>query len=702
MEKDARMTARRADRLAIVGLALGTVLVTWPLLTHPLALPPEREHWFHLQFASFDRLSIVRYGQFPFRCPYLGGGFPNYLHPDDLALSPRMLLVMALGPWASQKVDFALTMFLAAVGTYLLVRRQMGQPVPAALVSAITFAFGGFMLQRWLQGWLVNARPAIFPLILYCWYRAFSGQQSAVSGRSGNPKSKIQNPKSLLVCGLMMGWMLLDAKYGLAVLVWFIALWMVLRLDRDGGGRITDRIEWRRFAALAVVVVWAFGLAAMKLVPFAPLLWDHYLQGGQGKPISWPQVLLWGLLFAATAAGPMAVRLRDRRRARAVVAGTIAVAVAALLMLCPYDDTPPAQRRSEARASVAGLLTFGRLESVPGWSHRTPVVPLEESSPVGLVGAALAAVAVVARPRRVWRWTLLAGLLMWIDLGQALPLNLQQSVWRLPGLNALRNPLSWFNVYLLFTLAVLAGHGASVIADCGLRIADWLRGFGSRGPAVRRLQSVFALLTVGVSLGYLVWVSWPRYTFTLGEAAPPRGEPEQFHMVREGRSLPEHTALLVWRNVGVANCGKDLNWTHRADVLEPKTEWYRGAPNPRYRDEVYFRKPEPSNQARITKFTPLEIRVAVDVKETPADLVLNQLADANWRTSAGTRSRGSTLGARLTQAGAYEVTFRYVPTLFYWGLAVTIVSLIGGPAVIFTWARRRSRVARARSPAARG
>ena len=165
-------SASRKDLWAVAGIVAAALVITWPLLAHPFGIPP-RDNFLGLDlvvyygFGGAAREILFRYGQFPLRSPWHGGGYPVYTNPDDMILSPTLPLILAAGPWAAMKLDFVLTVMAAGVGMYLLTRRQMGYTVPGALMSATAFAFGGFLLTKWLLGWRPVFHAAWLPLVIY-------------------------------------------------------------------------------------------------------------------------------------------------------------------------------------------------------------------------------------------------------------------------------------------------------------------------------------------------------------------------------------------------------------------------------------------------------------------------------------------------------------------------------------------------------
>jgi len=195
---------------------------------------------------------------------------------------------------------------------------------------------------------------------------------------------------------------------------------------------------------------------------------------------------------------------------------------------------------------------------------------------------------------------------------------------------------------------------------------------------------------------HLGFVAWPRYTFSVSAPVRESGPWEPYHTVLwiadDGSPVYAHVTRgptsLMYRNVGILAWSKDLHCTEGVAVA-PRSRDVGGPANPEYRGEVYFEEAGSSNSAAFTAFTPLRIRVAVDVK-APGRLVINQIEDANWRTSEGRIVEGTgLLAVDLTRPGRYEVRLWYVPVLFYCGLAVTVLSLAGGVALILLVGRRR-------------
>jgi hypothetical protein len=148
----------RRDLIAISTLLLVTLLFHWPLITPN---PGRRQSYpagdFYNQFYAFasykhDRLWA---GEIPLWNPYTYGGHPFLADVQAAVFYPPGLLVMLLsGPnefspqWLV--VEAIVHFFLGASFTYLFVRRMTVSFAPevsiaGALISALTFAFGGYL-----------------------------------------------------------------------------------------------------------------------------------------------------------------------------------------------------------------------------------------------------------------------------------------------------------------------------------------------------------------------------------------------------------------------------------------------------------------------------------------------------------------------------------------------------------------------------
>jgi len=180
---------RVLDGCALAFLLLVTVLFHWPLITPDL---DRRQSYpagdFYDQFHAFATYEHDRLwnGDIPLWNPYNFGGHPFLADVQAAVLYPASLLVMLLsgpGPFSPLWLELEAMghFYLAAAFTYLFVRRLLSVHIPAAmetrpmirvsraigpLISALSFAFGGYLAGYPSQQLAILETQAWLPLIL--------------------------------------------------------------------------------------------------------------------------------------------------------------------------------------------------------------------------------------------------------------------------------------------------------------------------------------------------------------------------------------------------------------------------------------------------------------------------------------------------------------------------------------------------------
>jgi len=733
------VSASRADRLAIAGIALAAVVITWPLLVTPFGIPP-KDTFLGLDLAMYygfggaARETLLRFGQFPLRSPWHGGGYPIYVNPDDMILTPTMPLILAAGPWAAMKIDFVLTVIAAGLGMFLLTRRMMGYPLVAALMSATAFAFGGFLLTKWLLGWRPVFHAAWLPLILYalwrgrCWRTAvvavpLSPDNSLARRR---PQRLPHNPcegrrRWLVLAAVLVAWLILDHKYVAMAMGWFLFMVGLLQLDagETAGKRGSDPLRQRGLAPSPLAwgyfgrlfAVWGFGagLAAVKLIPMWPVVRDH-VRNEPPNPWAdqwWRPVLVWLVIFAALGLTPLLARRVRERKGKGVrplrrrgadpfplFVGALGIAgvLAAVLLAVAFWAPPRQLSAADARLHVAKI--FDRTVSFGTWQMNELGISTPCSSrgfgdrfddrfrsraPVGPMVAVLAVVAVILRPRKTWKWAVLGGLFLSFELGPALPRDLALSWGRLPLLSWIRRPREPLNFYWFFLLTLLAGRALDLPAS--------LRRF--------RVCRFGTWLLLAANVVFLGWIGFTRYTYSVSDALPESAPWGRYELLdRRGDRWRQRPAFLLRSNVGLIGWDLDLN-DHRHEALVPSrsaNDDGTDRPCPAFKDMVWFH--DPDNRVDTWAFTPNEITVGVRVRR-PDVLVINQINDPDWRLSEGVLVPDDPLlKVRLTRTGTYEVRLRYVPRLLFVGLGVSALTALVGGLVLVAAARRDRRFSR--------
>jgi hypothetical protein len=152
------MRLRRAapDALAISLLALLWLLFFWRLFT-PVAADQASLQLgdFSGQFVAFGGYQAERMcaGEWPLWNPYNNGGFPFAADTQTAVFYPPRWVTIAAscaGGWSYHALELEMTahVLFASLAMYALVRRLTSGAaltVPAGMLAALVFAFGGFM-----------------------------------------------------------------------------------------------------------------------------------------------------------------------------------------------------------------------------------------------------------------------------------------------------------------------------------------------------------------------------------------------------------------------------------------------------------------------------------------------------------------------------------------------------------------------------
>jgi len=346
---------------------------------------------------------MIAEGTLPLWNPHTFAGMPLLASAQPGVLYPPNWLFAALPPGVAINAVIIITYQLTLIGTYLYARAlQMDRA--AALLTGITFTFGGFMISHLEQ---VNfiAAAAWLPWILWVMeklYRAESWREAwrlstcgaiviALHFFAGLPQATAHIAP---VCGA------------------YLIFSLFIRADRP-----KSFSERRRFAAAVVVmVVCGALLSAVQFLPAREL----QLQGERAA-ISYET-------FATFSLPPRRL----------------------LSFIAPYffgGALPP-------------------IYSVAGWDHWW--LHKYVHGYVGMLALLLAMMAVLAAKsnRLVWFWAGIAIVSLFLSFGSHLPFDLHQLLYQVPVYNLFRGP--YRHTYgFTFAMAVLAGLGMNAIARDG-------------------------------------------------------------------------------------------------------------------------------------------------------------------------------------------------------------------------------------------
>ena len=445
---------------------------------------------------------------------------------------------------------------------------------------------------------------------------------------------------------MMLPWLLLLLHRSRRSLRWTCALSVVLALMLTDG-----KLCW------AVIVL---GLAFFAL-------WDGV---GFEKPRR--------LCFDATLA---------RRLVTAVLLAVILAAVKTLPVIelltvprpsVPYTFTTHAHAYSPGFVKAAPGLTLAQELIRP---HIFPPSYDASGCYAGPLALAVAALCGVLTLRASARWLAVAGLAFWLAMAHEAPFDLLRLLCALPVFANINLPVKYFDFFIFLALCVLWGRLPGILRRwLGTRAAAW---------------AAVSIAAINVAPAASVVREINSVCFRVPQFAVERVTFHHVRGVQIVRSSPRPSQVLMYpnvrRGVGTLDSFLPIRVSERA---APRFLIHRngGATrNSAYRGETYFDRP--GNRAEIELFTPNRIHVRVDVF-APGRLIVNQNFERHWKANAGRCvSADGVLAVDLAKTGTYVVRFRYAPTSFYAGLAVSLIAF----GILFSVLARRRPVWLARA-----
>jgi hypothetical protein len=144
----------RYDRYALGGLlALPLLWYFAPLFTNACYylgdLIGQYDPWWTYAHESF------REGRFPLWNPYVFGGTPYHVNPENALFYPLKLPLLFLPFFKAAAILRVLNTMVASAGAYLLLRGYGTRPL-AGVVGALIFSYGSFMAYEWIHIPYVN------------------------------------------------------------------------------------------------------------------------------------------------------------------------------------------------------------------------------------------------------------------------------------------------------------------------------------------------------------------------------------------------------------------------------------------------------------------------------------------------------------------------------------------------------------------
>lgn len=157
-------------------LSIPVLFFVLGFLLHPNSVIKNDWDYF-LQLYEAFRISVLKYGQFPWWNPWVAGGVPLYANPQFALLSIESLSVLILGSLYGLKIAILIYYLLGFWGMYKLSKRISSSESRSVLVAYI-FTFGGFTASHISLGHLTFAMYLLVPWLLYLFIIRFDTKYS--------------------------------------------------------------------------------------------------------------------------------------------------------------------------------------------------------------------------------------------------------------------------------------------------------------------------------------------------------------------------------------------------------------------------------------------------------------------------------------------------------------------------------------------
>jgi len=125
---------------AILAVIIITAVFYFPVIKGTGHTIISQDDWYGEYFyAAMSRDVVAYYHQFPFRTPYLGGGYPSIAHPFDYTLTPFFPIILFLGETSGLRIIVFLIMIFSAAGMFYLTKYILGYNLEGSIFSSLVF-----------------------------------------------------------------------------------------------------------------------------------------------------------------------------------------------------------------------------------------------------------------------------------------------------------------------------------------------------------------------------------------------------------------------------------------------------------------------------------------------------------------------------------------------------------------------------------
>ena len=633
-----------------------------PYATIPFDFASQYSRW--LTFIS----DSLRAGIVPRWVPYVGAGFPFFINPQTQLYSPLTLLIVAVFGYSQRvaQLQSVAMLFFGGVGAYLL-SYTLWRSRWAGLVTAICFTFTSaifsnlehmtitncFALMPWLfWATTMTVRPKTswsFPALAFLIYFLLT---------SGYPS----------VILMIMGWLFVYTVY----LIYFNA-------DRLGA-------RLRLGARYLVALLIGLGLAAIQWIPIVvhfkefnrstPLTVDEALTGGN---LSFKHI--WGMFFQFMTSAPLAGNDPDiSMRGMYFCALALPLALAALLLIKERIVTALLLLSSVAFLMSCGSMFFGRvaLHILFPFLNMTRF-PAADSRTLMILGLVLLAGggAKLLRNNDPQSWTIIVRACVGLIAALLIGLFYFRAVY---------DPAIYNSVVVNFISAEILFVGLALLA---------LRIFSGRSlmislVALLALEAGTCVLANPAIVGerasteaYRALRASHQRQFTPDAANVPRiaDKPELLSISEpSGRAYTEKTFYL-----SDYNSLRLRRFDHL--IATGFTEWLTNGrrvvalpPDSQPDNYESFQQQARPVEYTILSYTPNQVSYRIRAEQDSL-LVFNEIFFPGWRATVDDRKEsvgevsGGLRGLKVV-AGEHLIVMSFKPTSFYWGMAISLASVV--------------------------
>lgn len=305
--------------------------------------------------------------------------------------------------------------------------------------------------------------------------------------------------------------------------------------------------------------------------------------------------------------------------------------------------------------SLAMALLSYKYEEI-AWVFSNQIIGL------GIIPLLLAIYGLIGYFRKALFWFCLCLFFTLIVLGDNSPLPLGYYIWKLPFFHSMEDMDKYFNFYIMFSIAVMAGLGLEK-----MRITFTWGQYTALGFSI----VVITLLTLESSNIY-------KQAF-LSEL-PKYNSEKEFYFVkrlptRDKWGFFQEDYLYHLRNIGTIDSYTNIKLPNSVQPRYFIDENLNPAPNPVYKGELYTESGR--GRVGIVKRSQNYLEIDVDIPQGET-LVFNQNYDKYWGTSLGEiKNDGSgLLKVYIKRGGRYKIVVRNSNKRFLAGCILEVIALI--------------------------